>query len=182
MQKQALMSHKTLSGSNMIIREERPGDVETISSITESAFANHAYSRNTEHFIIKALRKSNAMTISLVAEINGKTVGHIAFSPVTLSDGSHGWYGLGPISVLPEFQRQDIGTQLVNEGLRLLKKLNAAGCVLVGDPAYYKRLGFESPPKLKHEGVPQENLLTLLFRGSIPEGFVYFHEAFGADS
>ena len=92
----------------MIIRNELESDVETISSVTRAAFESWPYGNHTEEFIVNALRAANALTVSLVAEAGGKVVGHIAFSPVTISDGSQNWYGLGPISVLPEFQEHYI--------------------------------------------------------------------------
>jgi putative acetyltransferase len=76
-------------------------------------------SNQTEQFIIKALRAAGALTLSLVADIDGRVVGHVAFSPVLMSDGTTGWYGLGPVSVLPEYQKQGIGKALINEGLTL---------------------------------------------------------------
>jgi putative acetyltransferase len=164
----------------MIIRKEVQADVGAIFNATKAAFENHPYSNNTEQFIVNALRAANALTVSLVAEIDRKLVAHIAFSPVTFSDGSENWYGLGPVSVLPDHQKQGIGTKLVNEGLSLLKALGAEGCVLVGDPNYYKRFGFSSPDGLQHEGVPQENFLVLSFCNRIPTGIVEFHEAFSA--
>ena len=164
----------------MIIRKETKSDVEAISNITKLAFENHPFSNNTEQFIINALRAANALTISLVAEIDGKLVGHIAFSPVTFSDGSKNWYGLGPISVMPNYQKQGIGKSLVNEGIGLLKDLGAEGCVLVGDAKYYERFGFRSPNRLKHEGVPQEKFLALPFCNRIPKGTVQYHRAFSA--
>jgi putative acetyltransferase len=84
---------------NITIRNEIDSDIQAISDITRAAFENHPYSHQTEEFIIKALRDANALTISLVAVVEKKVVGHIALSPVTISDGSPGWYGLGPISV-----------------------------------------------------------------------------------
>ncbi len=164
----------------MIIRTEIPSDIEAIFDITKSAFEDHPYSGGTEQFIVNALRAANALAVSLVAEIDGKLVGHIAFSPVTFSDESENWYGLGPISVLPEHQKQGIGTKLVNDGLNLLKNLGAEGCALVGDPAYYGRFGFKSYEGLKYEGVPQENFLALPFCNRIPKGTVQFHRAFSA--
>jgi len=164
----------------MIIRKERESDIEAIYNVTKLAFANHPYSENTEQFIINALRSGGALTISLVAEIDGKIAGHIAFSPVTFSDGSERWYGLGPIAVLPDYQKQGIGTRLVNEGLGMLKGMGGEGCVTVGEPEYYERFGFRSPRGLKHEGVPQENFLALSFCNRIPEGTVQFHSVFGA--
>ena len=105
----------------MIIRNELESDAEAISSVTKAAFESCPYGNHTEEFIVNALRAANALTVSLVAEAGGKVVGHIAFSPVTISDGSQNWYGLGPISVLPEFQKQGIGKSLIHEGLSLLK-------------------------------------------------------------
>ena len=106
------------------------------SDITIAAFKTLAISNKTEQFIINALRSAGALTISLVAEIENEMVGHIAFSPVTISNGSLGWHGLGPISVLPKLHKQGIGKSLVNEGLSLLRNLGSKGCVRVGDPNY----------------------------------------------
>lgn len=136
---------------NIIIRPETAADIDAISAVTEAAFQNHPYSRQTEPFIIHALRKAGVMTVSLVAETDGKVVGHVAFSPVKISDGSSGWYGLGPVSVLPELQRQGIGKALIREGLSRLKVAGANGCMLVGDPGYYQRFGFRNFPELIHE-------------------------------
>ncbi len=164
----------------MNIRQETPSDVDAITHVTKLAFENHPYSRNTEQFIIEALRAADALTVSLVAEIDGELVGHLAFSPVTLSDGIEDWYGLGPISVLPACQRRGIGTALLNAGLAKLKDLGARGCLTVGDPGFYERFSFKSPRNLSHEGVPQENFLALPFAGKIPAGAVQFHPAFAA--
>lgn len=165
----------------MILRNERDADIEAITEITIAAFKNHPISNNTEQFIINALRAAGALTISLVVEIDGQVVGHIAFSPVTVSDGATGWYGLGPVSVLPDYQKQGIGKALINEGLSLLKDMGGQGCALVGDPNYYKRFGFKNYPELVHEGVPQEVFLVLPFTEKIPKGIVVFHEGFKAN-
>ena len=165
----------------MIIRNEEKSDIETISKVTTAAFQNHPISNHTEQFIINALRAADALTISLVAEIDGRVVGHIAFSPVTVSDGATGWYGLGPVSVLPDYQKQSIGKSLINEGLSLLKEMGGQGCALVGDPNYYKQFGFKNYPELVHEGVPQEVFLALPFTTKIPKGVVVFHDGFWAN-
>jgi putative acetyltransferase len=107
-------------------------------------------------------------------------VGHIAFSPVTISDGSADWYGLGPLSVLPDYQRQGIGSALVQQGLLRLEGFGARGCCLVGHPEYYRRFEFQSIPGLVHAGVPEGFFLALAFDGRIPQGFVEFHEGFRA--
>jgi len=97
-----------------IVREERKADTEVISAVIEAAFEHHPISRHTEQFIVKALRAAKALTISLVAEVDGKIAGHIAFSPVLISDGSSDWYRLGPLAVLPAYQRQGIFHQAFN--------------------------------------------------------------------
>lgn len=153
-------------------------DFEAITEVTIAAFNTLPISNHTEQFIIKALRAAGVLTISLVAEIDDQIVGHIAFSPVTISDGSTDWYGLGPVSVLPKYHRQGIGKSLINKGLDLLKDLEAQGCVLVGDPNYYKKFGFQNYPDLIHEGIPQEVFIALPFSERIPKGIVVFHEGF----
>ena len=162
----------------MILREETTADIDAITEVTIAAFKNLSVSNQTEQFIIKALRSADALNISLVAEIDERVAGHIAFSPVVISDGTKDWYGLGPISVLPEYQKQGIGKSLINEGLSLLKKMGGQGCALVGDPNYYKRFGFKNFPELVHEGIPQEVFLALPFNEKVPQGTIEFHESF----
>jgi putative acetyltransferase len=166
----------------MIIRKETAADIEEIAEVTIAAFNTLPISNHTEQFIINALRAAEALTISLVAEINGRIVGHIAFSPITISDGSTDWYGLGPVSVLPDYHKQGIGKSLVNAGLSLLKELGGQGCALVGDPNFYQKFGFRNFPELVHEGVPQEVFLALPFTAKVPQGIVVFHEGFLANS
>jgi putative acetyltransferase len=165
----------------MIIRKETAVDIEAISQVTIAAFKTLPISNHTEQFIINALRAAGALTISLVAEIDGRVVGHIAFSPVNISDGAIDWYGLGPVSVLPKYQKQGIGKSLIDKGLSLVKELGGQGCTLVGDPKYYKRFGFRNYPELVHEDVPQEVFLALPFTEKVPQGIVVFHERFLAN-
>ena len=93
----------------IVIRNETNADVSAISEVTVAAFKTLEISNHTEQFIIDALRAAKALAVSLVAEMDGRVIGHIAFSPVNISDGTQNWYGLGPVSVLPEYQRQGIG-------------------------------------------------------------------------
>jgi putative acetyltransferase len=165
----------------IIIRSETDADVSAITEVTVAAFQTLEISHHTEQFIITALRAAGALTLSLVAELDGRVIGHIAFSPVTISDGTRDWYGLGPISVLPEYQRRGIGSALIREGLSRLKALGAGGCCLVGHPGYYRRFGFENSPGLTYEGVPPEAFFALSFDGPVPRGRVEFHPAFMAD-
>jgi len=163
---------------NILIRDEREDDAEIITAVTAAAFETMEISDHTEQFIVKALRAAGALTISLVAEVDGAVVGHIAFSPIAISDGTPDWYGLGPVSVLPKDQRMGIGKALIWEGLARLKGLGAKGCCLVGHPEYYGRFGFENVTGLGLEGVPPEAFFALAFDGPMPQGSVAFHEAF----
>lgn len=166
----------------IVIRDEIEADVEAITEVTVAAFRTLEISQHTEQFIIEALRRAGALTVSLVAELDGRMIGHIAFSPVTMSDNTPGWYGLGPVSVLPDYQLRGIGTALVTEGLARLKDMGAKGCCLVGHPDYYRKFGFANVPGLFLEGVQQEFFFSLSFDGHFPQGSVTFHEAFKADA
>jgi putative acetyltransferase len=166
----------------MTIRAEVESDIQVIGEITKIAFATLAISQHTEQFIIKALRAAGALTVSLAAEIDGKVVGHVAFSPVTISDGSPEWYGLGPVSVLPPHQRQGIGSALIRAGLSRLQARGGQGCMLVGEPDYYRRFGFRNPPTLTLEGVPPQYFLALPFTDQTPRGAAVFHSAFTAQA
>ena len=165
----------------IVIRNETDADVDAITEVTVAAFKTLAISNHTEQFVITALRAAGALTLSLVAEVEGRVIGHIAFSPVTLSDGTRNWYGLGPIAVLPAYQRQGVGKALIGEGLARLKAMDAQGCCLVGHPNYYRKFGFTNVPGLLLEGVPPELFFALSFDGHTPQGTVVFHEAFKAD-
>jgi putative acetyltransferase len=167
--------------STLSIRPERPDDIAQIAALTEAAFAGRPYSRGTERFIVGLLRNAGALRVSLVAERDGRLVGHIAFSPVQISDGSSGWYGLGPVSVWPDCQRQGIGQALVRAGLAELRALGAHGCVLLGDPAYYGRFGFAADARLRLPGVPPAFFQALRLDAATPaQGDVSFHPAFDA--
>lgn len=166
----------------ILIRDETKDDAAVISEVTAAAFETLAISDHTEQFVIEALRMAKALTLSLVAEVDGRIVGHIAFSPVTLSDGAENWYGLGPVSVLPTYQRMGIGKALIREGLSRLKELGAKGCCLVGHPKYYIKFGFKNVPGLVLEGVPPDVFFALSFDGHFPQGNVTFHEGFTATS
>lgn len=165
----------------ILIRCETNADIDAITDVTAAAFKTLEISHHTEQFIIAALRAAKSLTLSLVAEVDGRVVGHIAFSPVAISDGTGNWYGLGPLSVLPEFQRQGIGKALIEEGLSRLKALDAQGVCLVGHPDYYRKFGFRNAPGLVLEGVPPEFFFALSITGQMPQGSVTFHEAFEAD-
>ena len=166
--------------SNVEIRHERPEDVDAIRALTHDAFEHAPHTSHTEAAIVDALRSAGALTVSLVAIEDGELVGHIAFSPVAITGEADGWYGLGPVSVRPDCQRRGIGHALIRSGLDHLRGLNARGCVVLGEPAYYGRFGFISNGALRYGDVPPEYLQHLTFHGSDPKGSVTYHRAFDA--
>jgi predicted N-acetyltransferase YhbS len=161
-----------------MIRPESPGDVETIHALTATAFQHAPHTSHTEHLIVDALRAAGQLTVSLVDERQGALVGHVAVSPVTVSGHIPGWFGLGPISVLPGYQGIGVGSDLVRTALQQLRELGAAGCVVLGEPAYYGRFGFRAEAGLVLPGVPAEYFQALGFAGRVPPGEVAYHEAF----
>jgi putative acetyltransferase len=163
---------------NIEIRDEIPTDAPAIEALTISAFLNAPHSSHTEQFIVGALREAGQLTVSLVAVADGKVIGHVAVSPVSLSAGAPGWCGLGPISVLPEYQRRGVGARLMREALRILREQGAAGCVVLGEPAYYGRFGFLADRALVFPGVPPEYFQALSFGSSRSRGVVSYHAAF----
>jgi putative acetyltransferase len=165
---------------NIEIRPETVADVAAIESVTISAFLNALHTSRTEQHIVNALRKAGKLTVSLVADANGKVIGHVAVSPVTISDGASGWFGLGPLSVRPDHQRRGVGSALMHETLRMLREQGAAGCVLLGEPEYYSRFGFQVASNLVLPDVPTEYFQVISFGSSQPSGTVSYHAAFNA--
>lgn len=165
---------------NIKIRPETAADVAAIAAVTISAFLNAPHTSRTEQFIVSALRKAGLLTISLVADAKGAVIGHVALSPVSISDGASGWFGLGPISVVPEHQGRGVGSRLMREALRILHEHGAAGCVVLGEPKYYSRFGFQADPNLILPDVPPEYFQAILLGASRPHGTVSYHAAFNA--
>ena len=164
----------------MQIRPERAQDIAAIHALTREAFANAPHRDGTEQDVIDALRAAGALSVSLVAEEADGVIGHVALSPVTLRDGSDGWYGLGPVSVAPAQQGRGVGSALMRAALAALQARGANGCVLLGDPAYYGRFGFRADARLRLAGVPAEYFQAVLLRGEWPDADVRYHGAFGS--
>lgn len=165
---------------SLLIRKEAPADAAAIEAITAAAFRNAPHSSHTEHFIVRALREAGQLSVSLVADDDGIVVGHVAVSPVTISDGTVGWYGLGPVSVAPDRQGRGIGARLVEHALSELRRTGASGCAVLGEPGYYSRFGFIAEPSLTLPGVPPEYFQAVTFAGPLPTGEVSYHESFTA--
>jgi putative acetyltransferase len=162
------------------IRAETTADMGAIEALTIAAFLHAPHTSHTEQFIVRALRNAEHLTVSLVAIAEGTTIGHVAVSPVSISDGALGWFGLGPISVVPAHQGRGVGSGLMREALRNLREHGAAGCVVLGEPEYYGRFGFKADPNLILPGVPAEYFQALSLDSSRPRGTVSYHAAFDA--
>ena len=165
--------------SAFAIRPERAGDEQVIYELTEAAFRDMPFSDGDEQDLVDRLRADGDLTLSLVAEDADRIVGHIAFSPVTISDGTSDWYGLGPVSVLPELQRGGIGGKLIQRGIADMRAIGARGIVLLGSTEYYPRFGFEHDPQLAYPGPPPEYFQRLVLEGEAPSGTVSYAPAFG---
>lgn len=127
------------------VRREMPGDEPAIHALNASAFGTDAEAR-----LVDALRANGALSLSLVAVVDGALVGHIAFSPVTVEAKGRTVIGIGlaPMAVAPSRQRQGIGSRLIEEGLRALRAQGHPFCVVLGHADYYPRHGFVPAPAL----------------------------------
>jgi putative acetyltransferase len=163
----------------MLIRHEHSRDYGAIGEVTARAFAGEEHSDQIEPQIIQRLRAVDALTISLVAVEGSTVIGHVAFPPITINGVDAGWFGLGPVSVDPKHQGSGIGSALIREGLEQLEAQGASGCVVLGDPAYYRRFGFERDDGLTYQGAPPEYFMRLSFRTEAsPTGRVDYAAAF----
>ena len=165
----------------MIIRDERPVDVDSIRAVNLTAFET-----STEADLVDALRRRATPLISLVAEDGANVVGHILFSPVTLaSEPGLTLMGLAPMAVVPSRQRQGVGSSLVREGLDRCRQVNAAGVVVLGHPEYYPRFGFLPAARLFlrcEYDVPEEVFMVRELReGAVCglSGTIRYHSVFG---
>lgn len=163
---------------DLVIRAEGPDDEELIGAVIARAFADAAHADGSEPCIVRALREDGMLSVSLVAELDGEVVGHVAVSPVEISDGSLGWFGLGPLAVVPSCQGAGIGSGLVEAALDALKVLDAKGCVVLGEPGFYERFGFERVEGVVLDGVPHEFFMAMVLSGEAPAGEVRYHWAF----
>lgn len=165
------------------IRSEQPADIKPIAIMIQAAFEGHAYSEGLEGAIVENLRKNNQLSLSLVAVSENTIVGHIAFSPVKIDGKDRQWYGLGPLSVSPEYHGRGLGSALVREGLKRLRERGGKGCVVLGNPAYYQRFGFMANPGLTCDGAPTAPFTAVsLCDHDLPTGAAKFHDSFWASN
>ncbi len=162
------------------IRREAEDDVATVRRVVERAFAGVEHSDQTEPHIVDALRRAGALTASLVA-VSPAVIGHAAASPVTIGDGTEGWFGIGPVAVDPDHQGRGVGSELMERLVRELRTAGAHGAVLLGEPGFYSRFGFKVLDGLVYPDAPAKYFLALPLRDSpAPRGMVTYHPAFTA--
>ncbi|MDI1482725.1 N-acetyltransferase [Polyangium sp. y55x31] len=169
--------------SSLLVRPEVPTDIAAVRHVNECAFG-----RPGEASLVDALRRAEAVTLSLVAEQDGCVVGHVLFSPVVIDreDGREVAQGLAPMAVLPAWHRKGIGSTLVREGLERLREAGHGAVVVLGHPAYYPRFGFEPAARfgLRWEVPGHDEAFMALslregFLGTRP-GVVRYRPEFGA--
>jgi putative acetyltransferase len=166
----------------LLIRQERPEDIAAIREVHELAFG-----RTAEADLVDALRAHRKVTLSLVALEDGRLVGHILFSPVTIDSGHRSFpaVGLAPMAVLPTRQGCGIGSQLATTGLLECRNAGYDCVVVVGHPAYYSRFGFVPASRygLKSEyEVPDEAFMVLAWQAGVLRdrgGVVRYQPEFG---
>lgn len=171
--------------SQVVIRDEGPGDFDVVRRINTEAFQGP-----DEAALVDRLRTAGVLTVSLVAEVNGEVVGHLAMSPVAIDRGMtlENAYGLAPMAVLAKHQKRGVGSALVREGLHRLERKHASGVVVVGHASYYPRFGFvrASTFGLKWDhACPDEAFMALELRpGALgrTQGLVRYRPEFDAVS
>ena len=145
------------------IRIEKPEDILQIRRLNEQAFETPA-----EANVVDALRLACPNSLSLVAADGNQVIGHILFSPavVDFAGSKIEGMGLAPMAVLPDKQRQGIGSRLVKQGLEILQKRDCPFVIVLGHPGYYPRFGFELASKhglsSQWDGVPDEAFMVIV--------------------
>ena len=168
----------------MKIRQEQPSDYAAVYEVVKTAFATAEHSDGTEQDLVEALRHSPSFIpeLSLVAVLDGKIVGHVLFTKVTV--GGRTELALAPLSVLPACQRQGIGQALMAEGHCIAKRLGFDYSIVLGHPGYYPKAGYRPASlygiKAPFE-VPDENFMALKLSSSAEpiHGTVEYGKSFG---
>lgn len=152
----------------MTIRQETEKDHSEVFHVIERAFKEAEFTDNTEQFLVERLRKSDAFIpeLSMVAEIDGKIVGHILLTKIIIKNKSTEFdsLALAPVSVLPEFQGKGIGGKLIVEAHKKARELGHKSIVLLGHENYYPRFGYEQADNYGIElpfEVPKENCMVI---------------------
>jgi putative acetyltransferase len=153
------------------IRKERPGDEKAVFDVNYRAFG-----QDPEPKAVDALRKNCPEGISLVAEEEGKIIGHILFTPAWIETAQKTVHGMGlaPLAVAPECQRKGVGTALIQSGIEELRAADTPFIVVIGHPGYYPKFGFEKGSKYgfrsEYDEVPDDAFMLLVFQPEAIQG------------
>lgn len=145
------------------IQQERPEDIVMVRAVNEAAFG-----RPAEAEVVDLIRAACPDAVSLVAVDDGQVVGHVLFSPAVVSGDGEAVQGMGlaPMAVLPQRQRQGIGSMLVRAGLEAMRERNCPFVIVLGHPEYYPRFGFVTASRHglvpQWDGVPDEAFMVLI--------------------
>jgi len=151
----------------VLVRKEYPQDIGAIRDLVAGAFPTPA-----EAELVDALRAAGRLSISLIAIENDEVVGHVGFSPITLEGVTRG-LGLAPLSVREDHRRRGVGQRLVREGLEFCRNAAIGLVVVLGEPRYYRRFGFEAARRLELRGEYEAGdafQALELVSGAIPPG------------
>lgn len=154
----------------MIVRLQAPGDAADVRRINELAFG-----QSLEADLVERLTAACRDALSLVADDDGTVVGHILFTPLVIEPAgeTNAGMGLAPMAVLPDRQRQGIGSALVREGLEILRARGCPFVVVVGHPQYYPRFGFERASshglRCQWEGIPDDAFMVRILDADATE-------------
>ena len=162
----------------LTIRDQTDADFQAVHQLVTAAFKTAPVAAGTEQFIMDALWKTGAATVALVTDDAGVIAGQATFSKVKVGGEDVGWHGCGPVAVLPERHKMGIGSALMRAGLERLRTLGSKGCVVVGDPNYYRRFCFANTDAMNMPGVPPQYFMALSFGGAMPKGEVKYDSAF----
>lgn len=150
------------------IRQEQPDDFKAVFDLVEKAFITKEYKEPEEHFLVERLRKSYAFIpeLSLVAEVGNKIAGHILLTKLKIKNGQDefGSLALAPVSVLPEYQGNGIGGQLIVNAHKIAIELGYESVVLLGHENYYPKFGYKQADTFRIElpfDVPKENCMAI---------------------
>ena len=153
---------------NIIISQETEKDYKLTEAVVEKAFKNEEHSDHKEQFLVAALRKSSVFVpeLSLVAERNKEVVGHLMFTKLLIKEGGQNYesLALAPVSVLPDYQNQGIGSQLILHELKKSKEMRFKSVIVLGHGTYYPRFGFRPASKWGIKvpfEVPDESFMAL---------------------
>ena len=167
-----------MTGFDILIRLKSPPDIPGVREILTTAFDGSA-----EADLVERLRENGRVVLSLVAEVADERVGHFMFTDVAI-DGhpqAH-WVGLAPLAVRPDRQGQGVGAALVRRGLEDLNLFGHHGVVVLDEPKYYSRFGFQAANRFglvcTYDAPPEAFMALALGGSTIPDGTVHYAKEF----